>query len=191
MGPDDVGGVEGPAEELPAGVLEEAKGFQFRKGLGNSNWHSWQQWEQAHHASRRLVVPLQPTFFSSLQLVVGDLWFHAEKGSVLSDGPEQDVLLFVGDPLGTEQGCNVLGGVQAVHERSLQKFGVMWFWAERRAAGNDAAASTFRLADAALHLLALVPVATMFLLLDFLLPGTAQGLTESVAALSAVGVRIP
>ena len=98
---------------------------------------------------------------------------------------------FVCDPLGAQKGSDVFGGIQAVHEGSLQEFVLVRFWAEGGAACDNATSGTLCVAKAALHVLALVPIAAALLFLDVGFPDAGQGLAAGVAAPAAVGIGVP
>ena len=52
-----------------------------------------------------------------------------KKRGILSNYPKQLVLASACDPFGTQVGCNVLGGIQPMHERMVEEVLGLWVFA--------------------------------------------------------------
>ena len=182
---------QAPPKQLSAGVLEQAPGFEFGQGLGDAHGHARQEWQEAHNPCCRLVMSLKPLFFSVLKLLGLRVRVGVEERRVLRHDPEQEMLLLGRHPPGPQQCCDVLGGIQSMHKRCLQKFDVFWIGPKVGCSGNDAPPPAFGRADSAFSLAPILPGSCVFRIQHFLGPLLGQGIAGRLFARALVCVRVP
>ena len=182
---------QAPPKQLSAGVLEQAPRFQFGQGLGDAHGHARQEWQEAHYPCCRLVMSLKPLFFSVLKLLVRRVRVGVEERRVLRHDPEQEMPLLGRHPPGPQQCCDVLGSIQSMHKRCLQKFDVFWIGPKVGCSGNDAAPPAFGRADIAFCLAPILPGSCIFRLQHFLGPLLGQGIAGRLFARALVCVGVP
>ena len=182
---------QAPPKQLSAGVLEQAPGFEFGQGLGDAHGHARQEWQEAHNPCCRLVMSLKPLFFSVLKLLGLRVRVGVEERRVLRHDPEQEMLLLGRHPPGPQQCCDVLGGIQSMHKRCLQKFDVFWIGPKVGCSGNDAPPPAFGRADIAFSLAAILPRPGVFRIQHFLGPLLGQGIAGRLFASTLVSAWVP